>query len=278
MKSSDLSINQVSEAEATGEIAACYADIRATLGVPVVNLIWRHVATYPGCLDWAWQALKPVYATGVIQSEAAKLRSAVCIKLRSKLHSSSLAAVGLGHDDFLAIDNVLRSYNRSNGYNLLSVGALATALTGPPTDGAKVKVTELVEQPLHDSLPAMLALDDMTVASRALVEEINRIGGRSEVLPSMLRQLAHWPSFLALQHRVIEGYEADGSLEKKIQLVLEDSKQRSANIVGGLAIEGAPLPETAKSQMTDVFELFIGGLGKMTIVARLMAEAMPVRD
>jgi hypothetical protein len=31
----------VAEAEATGETAALFADIRATVGVPVVNLVWR---------------------------------------------------------------------------------------------------------------------------------------------------------------------------------------------------------------------------------------------
>ena len=50
----------ISEAGATGEIAALYGDIRATLGVPVVNLIWRHLATFPGALPWAWQSLRPL--------------------------------------------------------------------------------------------------------------------------------------------------------------------------------------------------------------------------
>ena len=43
----------ITEAEATGNIAALYADIRTTLGVPVVNLIWRHLAVFPDGLPWA---------------------------------------------------------------------------------------------------------------------------------------------------------------------------------------------------------------------------------
>ena len=38
------------EAAATGDVAAPFADIRATLGVGVVNLIWRHLATIDGAL------------------------------------------------------------------------------------------------------------------------------------------------------------------------------------------------------------------------------------
>ena len=35
----------VVEAAATGETADLFADIRATIGVRVVNLVWRHLAT-----------------------------------------------------------------------------------------------------------------------------------------------------------------------------------------------------------------------------------------
>ena len=44
----------ITEAAATGETAAIFADIRQVLGVDVVNLIWRHLATMDGALPWAW--------------------------------------------------------------------------------------------------------------------------------------------------------------------------------------------------------------------------------
>ena len=37
----------ITEAEATGETAEIFADLRNTLGVNVVNLVWRHIATFP---------------------------------------------------------------------------------------------------------------------------------------------------------------------------------------------------------------------------------------
>jgi hypothetical protein len=39
------------------------------LGVEVVNLIWRHLAT-PDALPWAWGMLRPLYADGTIRAEA----------------------------------------------------------------------------------------------------------------------------------------------------------------------------------------------------------------
>jgi len=46
----------IAEASATGETADLFADIRATVGVRVVNLVWRHLATIDGALPWAWAA------------------------------------------------------------------------------------------------------------------------------------------------------------------------------------------------------------------------------
>jgi hypothetical protein len=61
----------ITEAEATGETAQIYADIRRVYGVGVVNLVWRHLATFPGALPWAWETVRPLYADGTIRREAA---------------------------------------------------------------------------------------------------------------------------------------------------------------------------------------------------------------
>ena len=47
--------------------------VLAKLGVEVVNLIWRHLATIPGALPWAWGMLRPVYVDGTIATEAVAL-------------------------------------------------------------------------------------------------------------------------------------------------------------------------------------------------------------
>ncbi len=52
MAASSDPVPAIAEAEATGETVELYTDIRATLGVPVVNLIWRHLAVFPGGLAW----------------------------------------------------------------------------------------------------------------------------------------------------------------------------------------------------------------------------------
>ncbi len=67
-------VPSIREDQAEGDIAALYGDIRATLGVPVVNLIWRHLATFPNGLAWAWHAVRPQYRSGAVQAESRALR------------------------------------------------------------------------------------------------------------------------------------------------------------------------------------------------------------
>nr|NKB46120.1 hypothetical protein [Alphaproteobacteria bacterium] len=55
---------EIKEGDAVGETAALYDDIRAVIGVPMVNLIFRHMATVPGCLLWAWGTVRPPYISG----------------------------------------------------------------------------------------------------------------------------------------------------------------------------------------------------------------------
>ena len=126
----------ISEADATGEVAALYADIRATLGVPVVNLIWRHLAMFPGALPWAWEALKPLYADDTIAAQAAALRAELQVPALAGLSGPTLAAAGLSPDDLSRITMILRSYERSNAMNMVALCALSARLKGQaPTAG-----------------------------------------------------------------------------------------------------------------------------------------------
>ena len=52
------------EASATGETAAVFADIRASMGIPPVTSIWRGLAGMEGSLAAVWAETKPLYATG----------------------------------------------------------------------------------------------------------------------------------------------------------------------------------------------------------------------
>ena len=48
----------IREADATGEVAAIFGDIRVMFGLGFVKLLGRHLAILPGGLGWAWGRLR----------------------------------------------------------------------------------------------------------------------------------------------------------------------------------------------------------------------------
>jgi len=116
----------IAEGDARGELAATFADIRATIGVPVVNFVWRHLATIDGGLDWAWRSVRPLYVSGDVFMLAGTVRA-------------GLVLPGLGslvEPEPAGIDAVLASYDHSNTVNLVALSALlADARAGQAVAG-----------------------------------------------------------------------------------------------------------------------------------------------
>ena len=120
MNQSD-SVPSVAETEASGEIAAIYADIRATLGTSVVNLIWRNLATLPGALPWTWSAVRPLYL-GAAAPHAAAVRGTLRLPALPKLSADTLTAAGLDRTALATIRTTLDSYHHTNALALVEIG------------------------------------------------------------------------------------------------------------------------------------------------------------
>lgn len=267
----------ISEADATGETATLYADIRATLGVPVVNLIWRHLAVIPGALPWAWESLKPLYASGAVTAQAVALRDGLQVPVLLGLSGPVLASAGLSAEDLARIDMIQRSYERSNAMNMIALGALLARLENSPATPGDNPGTPDGAEPVDGEMPLLLSLDQMAPPVRALVEDINRIGGRDEILASMYRHLAHWPAYLALIHTLIAPFAADGRLEPLIQGVISEGRSRSAQVTPGLATPQVKLDESVRGDTVAALSQFINEpIGKMIAIVPLIRQALPV--
>jgi hypothetical protein len=60
----------VRESDATGRTAELFEEIKETLGVSFVNLVWRHLAYMPGALEWTWSLVRPLYGSVVLDQAA----------------------------------------------------------------------------------------------------------------------------------------------------------------------------------------------------------------
>ena len=268
-------VDTITEAEATGEIADLYTEIRAGLGVPVVNLIWRHLAVIPGGLPWAWNSVKPLYETGAIASEAAALRSGITISPGRGLSSDAINVIGLSPDDTARIIMVLDSYERSNAMNLLSLSALYARLDGRQNVDATRVGQSNPGKAVEGQMPKLLSLDEMSADTRQVVLALNEFGARTAIMPSMYRHLAHWPGFLALLHVYLATIDADGRLEAMMQQILSDAAAKAEHLGGALAEPETELSADSEARVRQALENFIDGpLVKMVAIVACIRAAM----
>jgi hypothetical protein len=205
------SVPSVQESAATGEIAEIYADIRATLGTSVVNLVWRHLATLPGALPWTWSTLRPLYG-GPASGHAEALRRTLPLPKIPPLSADTLTAAGLGMHDIGQIREILNSYYHTNALALVSLSALLEYFE--PGAAEAVQEHPPAPRPVRRELPPLPAMATLSPAIQRLIMELNGFGedGASSLIASMYRHLAYWPPFLAIIRTMLAPLHADQSL------------------------------------------------------------------
>jgi hypothetical protein len=65
-------VTAIDESAAVGETALLFAEIRRTMGIPLVTSIWRGLAGMHGSLRLAWNAAKPIHESGVPEQALAR--------------------------------------------------------------------------------------------------------------------------------------------------------------------------------------------------------------
>ena len=260
------------ESEATGPAAALYADIREVLGVPVVNLIWRRLAFFPGALEWTWAAVRPLYADGLADAAAARIRESTPLPDLPPWPRDMLPAMGLGGAETEAILRMLASYDRGNRLNLAALGALLQALEGAPAGGSAPAVGAAPRAAVEGELPPIPAMEALSPEERALVLALNGLGNSGDtVVASLYRHLAWWPGYLALAWVQLAALDRDGRLAATIAAGAEAAREASAGIAGGLDLPAEPPP----SAVGEAVGQFVRGpIARMTPVSLLLLRLL----
>ena len=271
----------ITENDATGEVAELYTDIRKTLGIPLVNLIWRNLATMPGALAWAWLSVKPLYESGQIQNEAVALMEGMQLPSVPQLPNTALRAVGIDARAEETIRGILDSYDRSNPLNLVALCALLAILRNNSPDDAAGPAATKSQPALNVTLPALVNLHGASDDIAELVRAINRLGarGRDHILVSMPRHLAHWPGFLALYWTLIApldgNMDGSGELHRCIDAVLADGNARGARLASVVRKTLQPPDESRAVIETTLDDFCRNAISRMIPVVSLLKKAMP---
>ena len=274
-------IPAIAEAEATGETAALFADLRATLGVPFVNLIWRHLATIPGGLAWTWTLVRPLYLSPDLLACAHELQAGIDLPCRP-IPAFVYESAGLGAVERAGIGDMVAGYNRGNGLNFLALTLACQALRREielPGPAPAASPTVPHDPSMAAAPPRLLGLDELAPPLHDLVLDFDQFGriAPSQAIASLYRHLAHWPAFLALAHTALRPLHADGSLRvQQEQLIV-----RSASLVSRRLqplLQGAPA-DLGRAEHADVLsslEQFTQlMIGRMVVLGTALHALLP---
>ncbi len=259
----------ITESNAVGETAEIYADIRSSLGIGVVNLIWRHLAVFDGALPWVWQAVKPVYVSGAAACEAAALYEGLNLPKTGTMTPALFRLAGVADDDKATILAILDSYNRGNTINLVALSALHASpsrMTGTQPSAPLPTV--------NTPIPALPSLDQLEPDTRDLVLTLSELGAgpNHRIIPSMYRHLAYWPGFLTLIWSLISPMHADGRLNTLIRDVEQAGQDHAARIAN--QIDRGPEPTTATAALAAIDEFRRTAISRMVPIAMIVRHAL----
>jgi hypothetical protein len=269
-------IPAITEAAATGEIAAIFADIRHVLGVDVVNLVWRHLATIDGALPWAWGTLRPLYIDGSVTSEAMTLRAELALPSTPSIPAEVFAGLGLRPDDLTAIRSVLAAYDHTNALALVALSALRARLQGSSPSEAEAAEPMAVVAPPQARLPRLLNLTDLSPSTAALVTTLNGLGTRrpGAVLASMYRHLAHWPAYLSFAWLLLMPLNDDGQLTRAIDRAQRVAQTRADRLLVRLGDSATPPSPALRTAISAALNPFVEDvIAKMVVICAFLRQA-----
>ena len=258
---SAMSLPEIPESEAAGRIAGIYRAILDATGLPSTNLVWRHMASYPGVLEWAYDALEEAFSAGAFRALGADIAASMPPVPMPPLADDD----GLDRTTLEAAAPVMAFYNRANPINLVALFALRRVLAGE-VSGSGFASPPPREAPLPRLPPVAGEVDDATQALMASLAGM-LAGPDSALMPTALRHLANWPATIPALHRRVAGLVASGALDAGADALSRAAGQAAARV--SLVAPGSADPaEETRRAIEGAIELFLAPISRMAVVGR----------
>lgn len=269
---------ELPEHQATGRIAEIYDEVRRFSGVPYVSSLQRYLATLPGVLEWAWDAVRPALAAGVVQQTGWRLAERVRIAGPGPVTTQTCRDWGIGPDDLVAIRNVAENFVRVSPVNLMTGSCLKLILAGTRPNGAGFAESwtpPIMLAPMPGNVDPLALPDDQRAVLMRFVTEMDG----KPFIPALYRQLAHWPALLAwLAAVIVPRLTAPETAEARTAFRLAARAEAPAIVDRLPPLPGTFVPDAATARRVDAtIDRYAETSPEMTMFGRLILEALPER-
>ena len=276
------------EAQASDAVRAIYAQIRRAAGVPMVALIFRHLATLPGAIQWAWSVMGPPLMQGQLQRWAWAMEDKLDLAPALPASPQALRYLGITEEAVGEMARLSLAYGRANPVNLLALrlialrlqdggdGSTAAAVLAP--SAAQLGASEPWQPP--SALGPLLPMIDLHKAPPELMALLQSLSQRGQAVPdasfvpSYYRQLASRPPLLALASLIVPPAFA------RIDAAAEQLRQQASVHAAELArlwSAPAPCPPELRQPMLAAVEVFTERIPEMIAVIALLQRTLGLK-
>ena len=265
--------------DASGVTLEIYRSIEASLGVRLVNLVYRHLATVPGALEWAWAVVGQGF-----QDQTYRQRATALVELGGALDRGSrpvgvisLQDHGLTAEEANAVVATLDAYNRANPMNALSLRVIALGLDAgwrPPAQ----RMTVSTDRPLTDLLP-MGSLENLDRDSSMLMSDLALFttGEKSNLVPSLFRHFTTWPSLLAGLRDWLKPMHEHGMVGELSVRISEEADRIANDIFDNLTaaenVLAAP-DDSVRNALSGTIAQFLPAICRMIVIGGLLRRSI----
>ena len=269
---------ELNEADATGDIARIYADVRRLCAVPYVSALYRVLATRPGVLPWAWSAVSPALENGTAQEAGWHVAADLPLEPLPPIPREALRVWGVDASAEQAVRNICHGFVRVAPVNMVFAGLLKRFIAGDTPNGKSASATW---QPPAD-IPAPPLLVDpakLDAAQRGVLMRFATTSGGQPFVPGLYRMLAHWPGLLAHLSVVMAPRLASAATGTAFDLVRARIDAAVPQVFAQMSAPGTlpPAPTTdEKANIVAALETYRKTSPEMIVFGRLIREALPL--
>lgn len=271
-------LSELAERDATGPLAAIYAEIRRLWAVPYVSSLQRHLATRPGWLEWTWAALSPAFTSGRAQLAAWRAVEAVTVPRLPPISRDALRVWGVDAVAEASIRATCASFVRVSPVNLVLSGLLRRLLAGERPAGVAGTAASWTPPAPLGQLPSLANVAALPPAERAVLTTLGTTVAGEPFVPGLYRMLASWPGFLAHVATVLHPHLSDTVTKAACARVLAAVDDVIPAVFAALPPLPATPPPPPPAESTDVLaalDTYRVTSPEMVVVGRMLTDALP---
>lgn len=188
----------VREQDAPPEVRAIYDDLRQTLGLPHVNVVFQVYANSPTFLQLQWKMLRPVVESQQFFDAAERLRADAYTRIHNYFDipdfCGELDSLRFTSGAKQEVTEVIELFDYNDALLLLLIATQQQAFDGPVGD-ASAKPKPVTSHPVFDKAPIL-------VEDEGASHEVSRVYDQMKhafnipVVITDFRAFARWPDFL----------------------------------------------------------------------------------